>query len=481
MLTERPAASDGGAPIGAPRGGSPDGGQSGGSPDGGQSTAVSVSQAMNVAKGALEKIRMSVVGEVSEVSDKPGWKAVYFTIRDEGAVMPCIMWRSQYDHSGLALEVGMLVEVSGKFTCYVAKGRLQFSVSRVSPVGEGTLRLQVARLARKLEAEGLMDSARKRRPPALPTRIAVVTSPRGKAVHDVIRTLRRRYPLGELLVCGVPVEGVGAPAHLIRGLETAAYGEPAPDVILLVRGGGSYEDLMPFNDESLARAIAACPVPIVTGIGHEPDNSIADMVADVRCSTPTAAAEAVAPSVAELSGKVSNATAALAKAIETRLDAATWSLVRLAERPPFTDEHRLTAEATQELESLGERLLRAIPEALAADAAHLSDLRGRLSRALPAQVAGRAGELRLVGSRLSPAVASVLERRRSEIALAAGKLEALSPLATLARGYSIAYAADGRTVVTGVAGVGVGDGVTVRLADGSLACTVDSIRREDAS
>ena len=466
MLTERTdtAAAGDGPPTG----------------DGGQ-RAVSVSYAMNVAKGALEEICFNVVGEVSEVSDKPGWRAVYFTIRDEGAVMPCIMWRGQYDHSGLALEVGMLVEVSGKFSCYVAKGRLQFSVSRISPVGEGTLRLQVAQLARKLEVEGLMDPARKRRPPALPTRIAVVTSPRGKAVHDVIRTLRRRYPLGELLVCGVPVEGVGAPAHLIRGLETAAAAEPAPDVILLVRGGGSYEDLMPFNDESLARAIAACPVPIVTGIGHEPDNSIADMVADVRCSTPTAAAEAVAPSVAELSGKVANARRALGTACSSRISESAGRLALLAGRPVFTDAHFITGGWTQELDSLAYRLSHAIPGALSGDAARLADLRGRLSRALPAQVEGRAGELRLVGSRLSSAVASVLERRRSEVALAAGKLEALSPLLTLSRGYSIAYGPDGRTVVSGVDGVGEGDAITVRLRDGSLACTVDSIRREEKS
>jgi len=175
---------------------------------------------------------------------------------------------------------------------------LQFVVRQLEPAGEGRLRMQVAELARRLEAEGLMSPERKRRIPSHPSRIAVVTSPRGKAVHDVLRTLRRRYPLAEVLVAGVAVEGDGAPSEIVEGLRVAAAAQP--DVVLLVRGGGSYEDLMPFNAESVARAVVASPVPVVTGIGHEPDTSIADMVADLRASTPTAAAESVAPSVEEL-------------------------------------------------------------------------------------------------------------------------------------------------------------------------------------
>ena len=202
--------------------------------------------------------------------------------------------------------------------------------------------MQVAQLARKLEAEGLMDASRKRRVPPLPQRIAVVTSPRGKAVHDVIRTLRRRYPLGELLICGVPVEGQDAPARIIQGLEAACAVMPAPDVILLVRGGGSYEDLMPFNDESLARAVAASPIPVVTGIGHEPDNSICDMVSDRRCSTPTAAAEAIALSTEELSNKLTNAQDALRRSVENYMQAQQAQLDRLLDRPLWHDTHYLT-------------------------------------------------------------------------------------------------------------------------------------------
>ena len=246
--------------------------------------ALSVSAAMGLAKNALEEVVVRLVGEVSEVNDKPGYKAVYFTVKDEKASLPCMMWMNRYQASGVALSVGALVELTGRFSLYAAKGRMNFDVFSVSLAGEGQLRLQVANLARELEAMGLMDPARKRPLPAYPETIGLVTSPRGAAVHDVLRTLRRRYPLARILFAGVPVEGPGAADGLVDGLAKVVFA--GAEVVLLVRGGGSFEDLMPFNDRRLARTIAACPVPVVTGIGHEPDTSIADMVADVRVSTP---------------------------------------------------------------------------------------------------------------------------------------------------------------------------------------------------
>jgi len=169
--------------------------------------ALSVSDAMRLAKRALEQLCLRVVGEVSECTVKPGYKAVYFTIRDEYAVLPCLMWRDAYDDCGMDLRPGMLVEATGSFTAYAPKGRMQFQVRALNPAGEGVLRLQVAALARKLEAEGLMNPDRKRPLPVFPQKIGVVTSPRGKAVHDVIRTLSRRYPAAELVIAGVQVEG----------------------------------------------------------------------------------------------------------------------------------------------------------------------------------------------------------------------------------------------------------------------------------
>ena len=460
--------------------------------------SCTVTQAMNIAKRGLEQIRLCVVGEISEFSDKPGYKAIYFTIRDDECAMPCLMWRNVYTASGLQLRAGMLIQVTGCFSCYPAKGRMQFSVTKIEVAGEGRLRMQVAQLAQKLNAEGLMDPARKRRPPALPQRIAVITSPRGKAIRDVMRTLRRRYPLGELMVFGVPVEGDSAPQHMCQALAAAQVVNPAPDVILLVRGGGSYEDLMPFNDEGLARAVSACAIPVVTGIGHEPDNSIADMVADMRCSTPTAAAEAIALSIEELYGKVGNATRALNAAYAKSVDDLSHQLDRLAERPLWTDENFLLGDYAQNLDLAQERLARALPNALREDSLRLDSLEQRLKTAIPDGLARQEMDLTHARERLLRAMPAILERHQrklettqqsvlragvslaapfqAQIALGAARLDALSPLKTLSRGYSITYAGDGPGIIKSVAGVNAGDRVTVRVEDGSLSCTVNDIK-----
>ena len=176
--------------------------------------ALTVGEAVGRAKSALETVSIRVIGEVT---DFKAYKAVYFTLGDGNACMDCIMWPDAYGASGVRLECGMQVEVTGQFTVYPVKGRMQFSVRRLEAAGEGVLRMQVAALARRLEAEGLMRQDRKRPLPRFPSRIALVTSPRGKAVWDVIRTLRRRYPVAELLIAGVPVEGADAPARLVEG------------------------------------------------------------------------------------------------------------------------------------------------------------------------------------------------------------------------------------------------------------------------
>lgn len=414
--------------------------------------ALSVTEAMTLAKGALEGVRVRVVGEVSEFNDKPGYKAAYFTISDGGASMPCLMWRDQYVAAGVVLRCGMLVEMSGGFSAYIAKGRMQFQVRSLALAGEGSLRLQVAALARKLDAEGLMRPERKRSLPRYPERIAVVTSPRGKAVHDVLRTLRRRYPLAELLVAGVAVEGDAAPAAIVDGLRVA--GASGAQVVLLVRGGGSYEDLMPFNAEEVARAVAACPIPVVTGIGHEPDTSIADMVADMRASTPTAAAESVAPSLKELQTAITRERRALGSALQNRVHAATLRVARLAERPVLRDPHALLGAAEQAIDLRSERLRRALPGQIAAMLRESSALRDRLRKA---------------GTRLG-------ERTELRVDALHARLESLNPLAVIARGYAVCFADDGKTLVKSIAGVSASDGVTVRVSDGFISADVRSVR-----
>ena len=412
--------------------------------------ALTVTEAMTAAKQALEGVRVRVVGEVSEFNDKPGYKAAYFTVSDGGAAMPCLMWRDQYLASGVTLRCGMLVEMNGAFSAYVPKGRMQFTVRSLSLAGEGNLRLQVAALARKLEAEGLMREARKRALPRYPERIGVVTSPRGKAIHDVLRTLRRRYPLAELLVAGVTVEGEAAAAAIVEGLRVVA--QCAPDVVLLVRGGGSYEDLMPFNAEEVARAVAACTVPVVTGIGHEPDNSIADMVSDLRASTPTAAAEACAPSIDELATAVARERRALARALQSRVQAAAHRVARLAERPVLRDPHAVLGVAAQALDMAALRLSRALPERLARGAQRVAYARDRMRRVGP----------------------GLTERVAAQMTTACARLDDLSPLKILGRGYAVCYAADGRTVLKSIATVSAEDRVLVRVSDGTILTNVTS-------
>ena len=415
--------------------------------------ALTVTEAMGWAKRTLEGVPLRVIGEVSEATDRSGYKAVYFTLCDGSSVMSCLMWRDVFASSGVPLREGMLVEVTGTLTVYAPKGRMQFQVRTLQAAGEGALRMQVAALARRLEAEGLMRPERRRPLPEFPDRIALVTSPRGKAVHDVIRTLRRRYPIAELLIAGVAVEGAGAVSAIVEGMRTAAAS--GADVVILARGGGSYEDLMPFNDEAVARAVVACPVPVVTGIGHEPDTSIADMVADLRASTPTAAAEAVAPSSEEVGSRLEAQRRLLARALSGSVRAAERRVAVVRSHAVFRDPKALTATSAQRLDAAAAGLPRALPGRLARD-------RSRLDAA---------------GVRLTGSASRSLERFGADLRLAASRLEDLSPLGILARGYAVCYAEDG-AVLRSSNELDPGDRVLVRLHHGAAGCLVESVSNE---
>lgn len=462
---------------------------------GSASEALSVSGAMALAKGALEGVTVKLVGEVSELSNKAGYKAVYFTVKDKSAALPCMMWNNRFRACGVEVAIGSLVELTGRFTLYAAKGRMNFDVFSLQLAGEGNLRVQVANLARKLTAEGLTDERRKRAVPANIQTVGLVTSPRGDAVHDVLRTLRRRWPMARVLVAGVPVEGANAPRELIRGIERVA--SAGAEAVLLVRGGGSYEDLMPFNDEGLARAIAACPVPVVTGIGHEPDTSIADLVADVRASTPTGAAEAVSPDAAEVSESLTACAQRLHDGLSRRLDRSRARIEHMATRPVFTDSMYLIGSDAQTLDFLSDRLGRALPGRIEADHVKVDVLAGRLARALPMSMAhartsiGSLGErLASLGPRVVSAEASrvqaaagrlaaqgrsVTPRFASEVGLAASRLHDLSPLSVIARGYSIARN-EKREVVSRIEAAPAGSMLSVQVSDGELACRVEAAR-----
>ena len=337
---------------------------------------------------------------------------------------------------------------------------MSFVARSFALAGEGLLRQQVAELAARLQREGLMDDARKRRIPAFCSRVAVVTSLSGAVIDDVKRTLRRRTARRADLR---RLEGAGggrSPRSLIEGLRRAASIDPAPDCILLVRGGGSFEDLMTFNDEALARAVAACPVPVVTGIGHEPDNSICDMVGDRRCSTPTAAAESVAPSMAELADVLEARSHRLCRALDATvlagnaaLDTASrradralgvhlarlrMALDAAASRPCLTRPDAVLEQRGADLDMTQDRLVAAGTRMQHRMRERLDVLASRFEGSASGLVPLR-HELALSASRLEHAGAAMTGRAASELAAQAGKLDALSPLKVLSRGYSIAY------------------------------------------
>ena len=412
------------------------------------SRPLSVSEAMQAAKRSLESITVKLIGEVSEVNAKAGYKAVYFTVKDAGASLPCMIWLNRYHQSGVQLCVGQRVELTGRFTLYAPKGRMNFDVFSISLAGEGDLRRRVAELAQRLEREGLMAASRKRPVGSLYEHIGLVTSPRGAAVHDVLRTIRRRFPVARISLAGVAVEGSQAPQGIVFGIDACV--RAGCEVILVVRGGGSFEDLMPFNDERLARAIAACPVPIVTGIGHEPDTSIADMVADVRSSTPTAAAERVSPDSSTLLRELDARAASMSASQRLAIERYEARLGHIASRPLFKDPHLLFSTDLLTLDLLHDRLSRALPECLAKDSLHLNDMQRRLC----------------------DRAKTSFERFEHDLALRAGRLHDLSPLAVLSRGYAIAKDEEG-SVVRSIHAVHSGDRIDVAVSDGVISCSVN--------
>ena len=438
---------------------------------------ISVSDAVGLAKATVEGIpTLLVTGEVSGFRGPARTGHCYFQLKDDSAAMDAIVWRGIYQASGVQLRDGLQVLMAGSFQIYAPTGRLSFVAKSVQVSGEGLLRQQVAALARKLEAEGLMDPARKRQIPVFCTRVAVVTSPTGSVIDDVKRTLARRNPLVELLVSGCAVQGEGAPQQIIRALARAAAA--APEAILLVRGGGSFEDLMTFNDEALARAVAACPVPVITGIGHEPDTCICDMVADRRCSTPTAAAESVAPAFDEILRSFHDRERRLVKSMSGMLERLEQQTDAYGRQAQLAMRGRLANLQAQVNSLAAHRCLQeplAIVEVranqLELTAQRLHDAEPRLLARYEASVDGLGARLRDVGPRL-------LRPYEASFTRSAAQLEALSPLKVLARGYAIVRDSSGH-VLSDATQSSVGDEVSMLLGKGRLRASVTGIESEE--
>lgn len=435
---------------------------------------LSVSDAVGLAKNLVGNTPTLVV--TGEVSGFRGPNArsghCYFSVKDDSCAMDVIVWRGTYQKLGFQLKDGLEVQLAGKFDVYTHTGRLSFIARSVQAAGEGLLRQQVAALARKLQAEGLMDDSRKRHIPRFCTRVAVVTSLSGSVIDDVKRTLRRRNPLVEIDEVGCQVQGPGAPATIIHALRIAAQAKP--DAILLVRGGGSFEDLMTFNDEALARAVAASPVPVITGIGHEPDTSICDMVSDRRTSTPTAAAESVAPALDEIVAAIDDRQRRLGATMQAMLQARQQELDGQGSRAVTALTARLSREKVLVDSLARHRCLTSPLSMLEEREDQLNLTEQRLHDAIPVSLARKESEVERAAMRLRGVGPLILRPFNAELARGAAQLDALSPLKVLGRGYAIARTADGH-VIADANDAQVGQGMSVLLRSGEVRATVNEV------
>jgi exodeoxyribonuclease VII large subunit len=438
--------------------------------------ALTVSEAVQRANRALEeRLRdVWVEGEVSNLH-LAGSGHAYFTLKDARAALPVAMFRSNLQRLRFRLEGGQRLRVFGRVGIYPAQGKLQFYAERAEPAGLGELMLQFEQLKARLEAEGLFAAERKRPLPPWPRRIGVVTSAQGAAVHDVLKVIRRRCP-ARVLVSPAAVQGDVAPAQLRAALARLERVEDV-DVIIIGRGGGSMEDLWAFNDEGLARAIARCPVPVVSAVGHEVDFTISDMVADVRAATPSQAGELVVPDLRAILREL----AAMRRRLESacsrrvlderrRLDEARRRVDRVGRALLATQRRRLES-ASRSLEGHGRRLIFAERERLDA-------LEERLAAQHP-RVRIRRDRARLDRSwaALARDGRRLVADARLRLGRGAGKLDALSPLAVLERGYGVVTDARGE-LVTDAATLRSGDELRIRFARGRALARVREVEED---
>jgi exodeoxyribonuclease VII large subunit len=433
-----------------------------------------------------------VVGEIRDLT-RAASGHVYFSLNDEteSAQLRVVMFRSDVQRCRAKLEPGARVCVRGGLTLYEARGTFQMLARAAYPAGEGDLAAQFRRLLEKLSAEGLTDAARKRPLPLLPRCIGLVTSEQGAALHDVIRVAQERCPV-RIVLSPCSVQGDGAPRSIVVAL-AAVQRVPELDVVIVARGGGSAEDLWAFNDESVARAIAACRVPVVSGVGHEIDTSIADLVADLRAATPSNAAELVVPQRRDLQQRLDGKLRALTRALEGRLGRERLGLTRAARR--LRDPRPRVARGQGQLHGCERRLSRAFQASLArlrldldarerrlallAPQARLAAQRlalVRLSERLAASprrwLSPRKLELDALGGRIHDATRTQLDALHERLARQSIRMDAMSPLRVLSRGYAIAFVERTGKALLRAGDVTKGDRLRLRLHEGDVRADV---------
>lgn len=425
-----------------------------------------------------------VEGEISNLR-KHSSGHQYFSLKDRNAQLRCVWFKGNSQFSSVKLRDGLQVQAFGEVSVYEAQGQYQLVVRVVQERGQGELQARFEALKRKLEAEGLFSQDRKQPIPSFPATIALITSPTGAALRDMLNILSRRAPWVRILIAPVRVQGDGAAVEIVAALRKLASqsGQALPDIdtIVLARGGGSIEDLWNFNEEIVARAIADCPIPVVSAVGHEIDFTIADFTADLRAPTPSAAAELIVPDRGELLQRLERIRSQLTNAVSGRLSRLRRELELLARSGAFREPNRVLAEHRQSVDWLGDRLNSAASGAISNARDRLAANGRILILSRPDLVLGRQRErLELLADRLQRASADRLERARRQL-LGIGKvLASLGPDATLARGFSLTTDAEG-AIVRHAADLKPGERVTTKLADGSFESEVVEIGGKDPS
>jgi len=430
---------------------------------------LGVAEVVRLAGRVLDELGLVwLEGEVTQVT-QPASGHLYFALQDRGSVLPAVMWARDLARQRFKVQPGQRLRVRGRLGVYDRDGKMQLYADFAEPAGAGAEAVALEQLKAKLAAEGLFAAARKRALPRFPRRIGVVTSAHGAAIHDIIRTVQRRLPT-PILIADAAVQGPTAPHQLVQGM--AMVVRAGVDLVIVGRGGGAATDLTAFNHERVVRTIARCPVPVISAVGHETDLSLADLAADARASTPTAAAELAVPDGFAIGEMIGKERRRLDRELRHRLDRARQDLDRAGAALHARGERTLAATRGHLLE-LQHRLAGLHPRArILARKTALGDLERRLAAvALGSRLARSCAELAALEARRDAAVRGVLERRRAELGRIGAQLAALSPLAVLDRGYAMVRKAG--AVVRDAEAVRAGDRLEVRLARGALAVTVD--------
>lgn len=435
------------------------------------SRPLSVGELNQLARQVLERSipPLTVHGEVSNLA-RPASGHLYFTLKDERAQVRCTMWRSRAQTLPFRLENGMQVEARASVSLYEPRGDYQLSVESLRAAGSGNLFEAFLRLKQKLEIEGLFDAAHKRPLPDYPQRIGVITSPAAAALQDVLAALARRAPGLHVILYPAPVQGDGAPAKLSQAVATASARahHDGIETLLIVRGGGSLEDLQAFNDEALARAIRACSVPVVSGVGHETDFTIADFAADLRAPTPTAAVELASAGYHAAAERLATLERALKSSQQQRLNTAVQRLDRAALRLLHPRER--LSRSNERLTHASKALTATINRRNERERMRCDALALRLAAAKP-RFDHPIERCTRLAERLASASAAFTARRQERLSSFAARLETLSPQATLARGFGIVRTNDGE-IVRNPASLTTGEKLVIELASGSVNATV---------